>query len=196
MKGLFNILEKEGIKLSGDERELLEQYANLIKKLSKSISLISRKELSLELEKQLYDAVVLSKFIGDFSSLVDLGAGAGFIGIVQKILFPHSHVYLVERRKKRVAFLEMAIKFLRLEDIEVLDVDWKELRLEADVAVSKASCGIDELVRLLPFIVRKDGILVHFSSSRDLMEQATRFYYYYSPYRKTQQFLYVFQRKI
>lgn len=196
MKSLFNILEKEGIKLSGDERKLLEQYANLVKKFSKSISLISRKDLLRELEKQLYDAIILSKFIGDFSSLVDLGAGAGFIGIVQKILFPHSHIYLVERRKKRVAFLEMAIKFLRLENIEVLDMDWKELRLEADVAVSKASCGIDELVRLLPFIVRKGGILVHFSSSRDLMDRATRFYYYYTPYRETQQFLYVFQRKI
>ena len=196
MKNLFNILEKEGIKLGGKEKELLVQYADLIKKFSKSLSLVSRKDLLLEVEKQLFDAVVLSKFIGDFSSLVDLGAGAGFVGIVQKILFPHAQIYLVERRKKRVAFLEVAIKYLGLEGIHVLDVDWKELRLEADIAVSKASCGIDELVRLLPFIVRKDGILIHFSSSRDLMERANRFYYYYSPYRETQQLLYVFQRTI
>ena len=53
------------------------------------------------------------------SPLVDVGSGAGFPGIMIKLMSPNTRIVLAEPRPRRVQFLEMVIKELGLRDISV-----------------------------------------------------------------------------
>jgi 16S rRNA (guanine527-N7)-methyltransferase len=53
-------------------------------------------------------------------ALLDIGAGAGFPGLVLKAACPELEVTLVEPREKRVSFLRHIIRTLQLETIEVV----------------------------------------------------------------------------
>ncbi len=53
------------------------------------------------------------------SSLVDVGSGAGFPGIMIKLMSPGTTIVLAEPRPRRVQFLEMVIKELGLRGISV-----------------------------------------------------------------------------
>jgi 16S rRNA (guanine527-N7)-methyltransferase len=53
------------------------------------------------------------------SPLVDVGSGAGFPGIMIKLMSPGTTIVLAEPRPRRVQFLEMVIKELGLKDISV-----------------------------------------------------------------------------
>jgi 16S rRNA (guanine527-N7)-methyltransferase len=53
------------------------------------------------------------------SPLVDVGSGAGFPGLMIKLMSPETRIVLAEPRPRRVAFLELAIRELGLKDISV-----------------------------------------------------------------------------
>lgn len=53
------------------------------------------------------------------SPLVDVGSGAGFPGMMIKLMSPATRIVLAEPRPRRVQFLEMVIRELGLSDISV-----------------------------------------------------------------------------
>lgn len=53
------------------------------------------------------------------SPMVDVGTGAGFPGIMIKLMSPATRIVLAEPRPRRVQFLEMVIRELGLKDISV-----------------------------------------------------------------------------
>ena len=53
------------------------------------------------------------------SPMVDVGTGAGFPGIMLKLMSPATRIVLAEPRPRRVQFLEMVIRELGLKDISV-----------------------------------------------------------------------------
>lgn len=53
------------------------------------------------------------------SPMVDVGTGAGFPGIMLKLMSPSTRIVLAEPRPRRVQFLEMVIRELGLKDISV-----------------------------------------------------------------------------
>jgi 16S rRNA (guanine527-N7)-methyltransferase len=53
-------------------------------------------------------------------AIVDLGSGAGFPGLPLAVASPERTFTLVEPRRKRVSFLEVAVARLRLDNVRVL----------------------------------------------------------------------------
>ena len=73
------------------------------------------------LEKHFYDSLTMANKVNlDNSTLVDIGAGAGFPCIPLKIAFPSLDVTVVDSLAKRMKFLEVVIKELNLENIRCL----------------------------------------------------------------------------
>lgn len=71
--------------------------------------------------------------------ILDIGSGAGFPGIPLKILYPDLPLTLVEPRKKRVTFLQIAIRALGLERVEILESRYEDLdALHHHYVISKA----------------------------------------------------------
>lgn len=72
--------------------------------------------------KHFLDSLAVTPFLGPAASLADLGSGAGFPGVVLKLLQPELALTLIEARQKKAAFLEYLMSALKLPKVEVLQV--------------------------------------------------------------------------
>jgi 16S rRNA (guanine527-N7)-methyltransferase len=81
--------------------------------------------LSAELEDQkiennIYDSIYVLNFIKDYSTVADIGTGAGYPGLILAMARPNIKFYLIEPRAKRVAFLNFIKNSLKLNNVEIL----------------------------------------------------------------------------
>ncbi len=88
--------------------------------------------------------------------VIDVGSGAGFPGLVLKILRPELDLTLLDSLDKRVRFLAQTAELLGLDGLSCLHrraEDAAELRGQFDAAVSRAVARLDTLSELcLPFV--------------------------------------------
>ena len=112
-------LEKLNIKLSEYQINLLEKYYELLISWNKKINLTRITEKNEVYLKHFYDSLTLIKAIDLNKNLYvcDIGTGAGFPGIVLKIVFPNLKIVLVDSLGKRIEFLNEVIKKLNLTNI-------------------------------------------------------------------------------
>src|SRR5690606_40498668 len=86
---------------------------------------------------------------GAQARVVDVGSGAGLPGLVMAASLPEAAIILVERRRRRGAFLELAASRLGLANVRVVKGDVKELSdVCADVITAQAVAKMAEVVRL------------------------------------------------
>ncbi len=95
--------------------------------------------------------------------LIDIGTGAGFPGIPLKIVYPTTHVTLVESVGKKAMFCQHMISKLGLEGIDVIqsraeDIGQKPLHRESyDWAVARAVANMNVLSEYLLPLVKVGG---------------------------------------
>lgn len=101
----------------------------------------------------------------------DLGSGAGLPGIPLAIALPDRDLVLIDSRRRAVAFLELAVDRLGLENVQVLPDRIESVGAEvaaggllpADVATARALAPIDRSWRLAAPLLRSGGRLVYFA---------------------------------
>ena len=114
-----------GIPVDEQAMEQLLIYIQELHKWNQRINLIARKASPADIiEKHFLDSLTLLPFLGNRCSrqetLLDVGTGAGFPGLVLATALPDLQVILVEPRMKRVSFLRHIIRFLFLANVEVI----------------------------------------------------------------------------
>ncbi len=145
-------LEKININITSDMLKKLDIYYNLLVSYNKNVNLTTitgEKDFYL---KHFYDSLTLIKAIDLTKPLkvCDVGTGAGFPGIVLKIVFPTLSITLVDSLEKRVKFLNEVINTLELKDICAVHKRIEELEgIEVfDVVVSRAVAKISTILEL------------------------------------------------
>lgn len=115
-------LSKLGIVLTSTQENQLEMYYNLLIEWNNKMNLTGITERNSVYLKHFYDCITLIKAIDLTKNLkiVDVGSGAGFPGLVLKIVFPNLNVVLVDALNKRINFLNHVIESLKLENIEAI----------------------------------------------------------------------------
>jgi 16S rRNA (guanine527-N7)-methyltransferase len=99
-------------------------------------------------------------------SLADVGTGAGFPGLVLKILYPGMALTLVESVGKKASFCQHMAEKLALEEVTVLTVRAEEAgqmplhREHYDWAVARAVANMPVLAELLLPLVRVGGAML------------------------------------
>ena len=112
-------LKKINIVLTKIQLDQLEEYYNLIVEYNKVMNLTGITEKEQVYLKHFYDSLTINKIV-DLSkekTLCDIGSGAGFPGIVLKIVFPNLEITLMDSLGKRVDFLNLVIEKLKLKNI-------------------------------------------------------------------------------
>jgi 16S rRNA (guanine527-N7)-methyltransferase len=112
-----------GIEFDAAAVERLFVYFTELLRWSRRINLIARGTSESEIvENHFLDSLTLLPLLVSAESpcLLDVGAGAGFPGLVCKAAMPSLTVTLLEPRLKRVSFLRHIIRTLNLSEIEVL----------------------------------------------------------------------------
>jgi 16S rRNA (guanine527-N7)-methyltransferase len=103
-----------------------------------------------------FTAAAVRKWTGR-ERIVDVGSGAGFPGLALRILFPGTHVTLVESMGKKARFLEEVTSALALDGVEVRNERAETLvqsrRERYDVGTARAVGTLGAIVEyLLPFL--------------------------------------------
>ena len=114
-------LEKLNINVNDTQLKQLEDYYNLLIDWNNKINLTAITEKDQVYLKHFYDSLTITKIINlnEIDSLCDIGTGAGFPGMVIKILFPNINVILVDSLNKRIEFLKIVKERLKLKKLEI-----------------------------------------------------------------------------
>ncbi|MBD3840479.1 MAG: 16S rRNA (guanine(527)-N(7))-methyltransferase RsmG [Campylobacterales bacterium] len=110
-----------------------------------------------QIEHNILDSVYPVKFLNDFETLVDIGTGAGYPGILLSIAYPLKKVSVVEPKSKRVAFLSFVKKALDLENLEVIHNRVENMSAKKfDLITSRAVTNTSLLLSLTRNLVKDD----------------------------------------
>ena len=153
--------------LQEEELEALSRFSTLLEEANRHISLTAIREPQDSAIKHFWDSLAFHKALElqGGESLLDLGSGPGFPGMVLAIMNPHSTFTLVDSVGKKTAFLQETSRSLGLKNVTVLQGRAEGLgqdpryREAFDVAVARSVAWLPTLSEyLLPFL-REGGVM-------------------------------------
>lgn len=159
-------LAKLGINLTNDQIDKLARFYQLLVNWNEKINLttiIKEEEVYL---KHFYDSLTLIKVVDLRQTLtvLDVGTGAGFPGIVLKIVFPNLKITLLDSLTKRINYLNEIIKELDLHDIETVCSRCEEYtkinREKYDLVVARAVSHLKILSEMIIPTVKVNGYFI------------------------------------
>ena len=159
-------LAKLGINLTNDQIDKLARFYQLLVTWNEKINLtaiIKEEEVYL---KHFYDSLTLIKVVDlrQPLTILDVGTGAGFPGIVLKIVFPNLKITLLDSLTKRINYLNEIIKELDLHDIETVCSRCEEYtkinREKYDLVVARAVSHLKILSEMIIPTVKVNGYFI------------------------------------
>lgn len=165
IKELLQSLPKNFL-LSSSQLELFDAYIELLLKWNGKVRLISTSDESRIVKRHIVESLVVTgiKQIPRYSSVLDLGAGAGLPGIPLKIADPTIRLTLLDSRRMKSLFLEEAVRTLKLDEAQVVH-DRAEKMAEKfagkfDRVVARAVSSLYNLWQWASPVLKKDGVLL------------------------------------
>ena len=135
---------------SGEPLKRLYQMVSALKEENLRQNLVAKSSLEQIWLRHIADSAQLLRWVSEPRGIwLDLGAGAGFPGLVIAAMRPQQAVILVESRKRRIEWLERAAHDLSLDNCRVEGRRLEHVNdLEADVISARAFAPLDRLLRL------------------------------------------------
>jgi 16S rRNA (guanine527-N7)-methyltransferase len=160
--------ELTGVRLSPWQLDTLEQYRRLLLEWNRIHNLTAIRAPDEIDNKHFLDSLscVLAFRPAMPARLVDIGTGAGFPGLVLKILYPGMKLTLVESVRKKLDFCRMLAEKIGLEGVTFLNAraedvgQMKEHREQYDWAVARAVANMPVLAEYLLPLVRRGGAML------------------------------------
>ena len=162
-------LEELNIYPTQDQLNKLDKFYHLLISWNQKINLTRITEEKDVYLKHFYDSLTITKEIdlSKVNTLCDVGTGAGFPGIVLKIMYPNLKVTLIDSLLKRVNYLNEIIKELELTDIKAIHTRGEDYKDKFDVVTSRAVANIEKLVTFTMHLVDKDGVFIAMKGNID-----------------------------
>ena len=175
-------LKKINITVTKHMLEQLEKYDEVLRSENKKYNLTAIKNKEDVYLKHFYDSLTLSKIIKlENQSLCDIGTGAGFPGMVLKIIYPNLKVTLMDATEKKCKFLQLVIQKLGLKDIEVIharaEIYSKTVREKYDIVTSRAVAPLKHLLEYSIPLVKVGGNYIAMKS--DIQKEIENIDIYY-----------------
>ena len=133
----------------------LKKYENMLIEANKSLNLVGKSTIKEIWYRHFLDSVQVIDFIDkNDKSLVDIGSGAGFPGVIIAIILKDRKIplkiKLIEKSPKKVKFLKDLITKLHL-DVEVINENIleNEKKLSDDVFVARAFKPLKIILQLM-----------------------------------------------
>lgn len=159
-------LKKLGINITNNQLDMLDKYYNLLVEWNEKINLTTITDKEEVYLKHFYDSLTLIKSYDLTKNIkvCDVGTGAGFPGIVLKIVFPNIDITLVDALNKRILFLNEVIDKLNLKNISAVHKraeDFARENIEKfDLVTSRAVAKLNILNELCIPMVKIDGYFI------------------------------------
>ena len=168
----FIELSNLGIKLNDKQKNQLEIYKDFLQEYNRHTNLTTIIEDNDIYLKHFYDSISVIKYINisNISNLLDIGTGAGFPGMVIKILFPNISVTLLDSNNKKIEFLKQLSEKLDL-DVELINERAEEFIINRreyyDIVISRAVAFLPILLELAIPYVKINGDFISMKGNAD-----------------------------
>lgn len=161
----FKLIEEKGYILTDSIKNNLHAYLVLVEETNKVMDLTANSEVSEIIEKNFYDSILsLSSFSYENKSLIDVGSGAGFPGMLYAIINPSLKVTLLEPMNKRANFLSRVKEELKLDNVTVVCAraeDFAKKNIESfDYASARGVAKLNILLELITPMLKINGIFI------------------------------------
>lgn len=165
INSFFNLLNNEGFNLNDTQKDKILSYLYLVEEKNKVMDLTSNTNREEMLEKNFYDCIKSSRLIQkDINSLLDLGSGAGFPGVLYAILFDNINITLLEPMQKRCLFLKECTDKLNLDNVSISNLRAEDLikdhRSYFDMVSARAVAKLSILLELSIPLLKVNGYLL------------------------------------
>lgn len=204
-------VSKLGINISNKQLEELDIYYKMLIEYNKNVNLTAITDEKDVYLKHFYDSMTIVKALdlNTVENLCDIGTGAGFPGLVLKIIFPKLKVALVDSLNKRIVFLKEVVDALGLKDIECIHSrveDFAKLNREKyDVVTARAVTNLPNLLEYLVPLVKKNKYFIPLKGSIDeinnclsaidiLKVKLVDKYEFYLPVENSKRIIYKFEK--
>ena len=169
-------MKQEAVNLPDVSRETsdrLDAFAALVAQWTARINLIARADIPHLRERHIRDSLQLVPLIpATADRLIDLGAGAGFPGLVIAIARPDLAVTLIESDRRKAAFLTTAIARLGLS-ARILATRIEQAAIaHAPVVTARALARLPALLDLAAPLCAPDGVCL-FPKGRGAEDELT-----------------------
>ena len=158
------LFEKYGLNLDEEKYNKFCKYEKMLVETNKVMNLTGIVEENEVYEKHFYDSLLFSFCLPlEDKSLVDVGTGAGFPGLVLAICYPLLKVSLVEPLTKKCNFLNKVINELELTNVEVINSrseDLSSLREKFDYATARAVARLNILCEIIAPLLKVNGTFI------------------------------------
>lgn len=161
---LYLKAKKHGIELNNSVLEKLEIYKNLLIEWNQKMNLTSITDEYQIIVKHFVDCLECTKYIKEDDSVIDVGTGAGFPGIVIAIYFESKlKITLLDALNKRLLFIEEVIKAVNLKNVNIVhgraedmanDLNYRE---KYDIAVARAVASLNVLSEYTSPYIKVNG---------------------------------------
>jgi len=140
------------INFSRETSYKLQKYEKILIEYNKKINLISKSTEKDIYNRHFIDCAQVIDFLNNNQNLLDLGTGAGFPGIVLKIVSndfsKNLNIFLIEKSKKKTAFLNFLKRQLDI-DINVINQRYEDFKIiKKHSIITRAFKNIKETIDL------------------------------------------------
>lgn len=157
-----------GVEITPKIKERLNLYGNLLIEWNQKINLTAITEPEEVLFKHFYDCILFFKNtnVPMGATVIDVGTGAGFPGLVLKIIREDLKVTLLDSLNKRITFLNDVINQLKLTDITTVHSRAEEggqnklYREKYDIACARAVASMPVLLEYCTPFVKIGGMFI------------------------------------
>jgi len=141
-------LQNESFSLPENFFYNIQKYKEHLFKWNKIHNLTGAKD-EQTLDAFVYDAVFPVSFLPKMDTLMDIGTGAGFPGMILAFALPQTQVTLVEPLSKRASFLQFIKADLRLNNVTIVKKRVEEMPSQVfDCITSRAVTDTKMLLKL------------------------------------------------
>lgn len=169
-------MSEPGAELAPEARAALRRVLELLREDPASLSSIT--------DERAWQVHVVDSLTGlevpellQAERIADVGAGAGFPGLVLAVALPAAQVDLIESVSRKAGFIDRAAGTAGIGNAQALNARSEELAGGAgheayDVVTARAVGRLSTLAELASPLLRDGGVLVAWKGKRDLDEEA------------------------
>jgi 16S rRNA (guanine527-N7)-methyltransferase len=157
----------------------LEDFVTLLGRWQSVQNLVAPSTLPHIWHRHILDSAQLYPLLGAAKTIVDLGSGAGFPGLILALLAPPGQgflVHLIESNQRKAAFLTEAVRVTRASAIvhaRRADKALPDIAGPVDVVTARALAPLDELLAIAEPLL-KTGARGLFLKGRDAEQELTQ----------------------
>ncbi|MCL1883398.1 MAG: 16S rRNA (guanine(527)-N(7))-methyltransferase RsmG [Defluviitaleaceae bacterium] len=158
---IINWAKENAINITESQLSALESFQDRVLAVNKHMNLTAITTCEDFAVKHIIDSLTLLPYIPENANLIDIGTGAGFPGLVLRIMREDINLTLLDSLRKRVIFLRETSDMLNFPEVECIHARAEEFAKKHpevfDICTARAVAKLDKLAKYTLPLIKKGG---------------------------------------